>query len=203
MKLPPKLQKVGSLHIDTSFDKDKYNAVTGTVIALPPRMPKDKVTKKIVTCDVRVGDKVWFHYLTLANAAKWHDSGCLQENSDDDRWASIPYDTIFFALRDEKMVMVNDWVLIEPIKVQSENVDGVNIDVKQTRRRGIVILNTSEYEKTHGIVHAAPDGTEISQGDIVFWDKESDVPLEYDLNQTMPTKLYRMKYADIFAKLEQ
>lgn len=255
VKLPPKIEKIGSLYIDKRYDsgsessyqdevervkaevlkskegqyllqrkkmkeldrlierevfripasppqpaggEDRWNTVNGIVMVLPARMPVDRKTKKPVVCDVRVGDRVYFHYLTLANAADWHNSGCLYEYGDE-RWACIPYDTIFFSMRmpainpSDKMdeiVMHNGWCLVEPIKKQDEE------------HSGIVVPASSEYEKTHGKIYSAPEGSELAKGDVVYWERESDVPLEYDLNRTFPVKLYRMKYDDIFAKLE-
>ena len=76
-----------------------------------------------------------------------------------------------------------------------------NIIVDDELSTGKIIVTTdTPYRSSEGIVRSAPKGCGLSIGDRVVFEKESDVPVEYDLTRTLDKPYYRMKQDDIIAK---
>lgn len=101
-------------------------------------------------------------------------------------------------------VMLNDWLLIEPIR-KGQHIEYIpkygNIIVDDELSTGKIIVTTdTPYRSSEGIVRSAPAGCGLSEGDRVVFEKESDVPVEYDLTRTLDKPYYRMKLEDIIAK---
>jgi len=196
-------------------------------------MLEDRNKKHIISddkeCYVMPGDKVYFHYLTIKNSKKNHNRGMYFEE-DGKRYSLLPYSSLFFSVRqvekrrpitlEEKMsgkynhdtlawfepeyVMLNDWLLIEPVR-KGQHVEYIpkygNIIVDDELSTGKIIVTTdTPYRSSEGIVRSAPAGCGLSEGDRVVFEKESDVPVEYDLTRTLDKPYYRMKLEDIIAK---
>ncbi len=177
-KLPPKPNP------STVLGADRWNLIHGTVLGLPSRIGKDKATKKTINCDLKVGDEVYFHYLALQNSSDWHDRGALAKD-----WATITYSSCFFAIRKGEIVMLNNYCLLEPIIEES------------FKSKYIITPDISKKESAQkAILRHAPQGSEVNDGDVVYFMKAANVRLEYEMISTFEKPLIRMKYDFLVAK---
>ena len=103
-------------------------------------------------------------------------------------------------------IMLNNWLLIEPIQVKqrSETFEkyGTVIIDEERSTGSIALIADNPFKSSEGIVAACPPGLGISIGDNVIFQKESDIPVEYELCRTLEKPFWRMEYKDIVAKRE-
>ncbi len=176
---PPKPNPTPALGVD------RYNSVYGTVLAIPKGMPVDRVTKKPIKCEVKVGDTVYYHYLALSNSSMWHDKGALADD-----WATITYSSIFFCKRNSaatpeevgEIIMLNNFVLIEPIE-----------DAPLSK----ILEMPKKVSTKKGKVAYVPEGSELKVGQICYWMKNSNVRLEYEFIKTLDKEYLRIKEEQI------
>ena len=104
----------------------------------------------------------------------------------------------------KEYIMLNRWLLIEPItKAQhSETFDKygtVIIDDEKSTGK-IAVIAENPFKSSEGIVAACPPDLGLKIGDNVIFQKESDVPVEFSLCQTLDKPYWRMLFQDIVAK---
>ncbi len=221
------------LYIDVSFNPEQFANVFGTVVEVPALISSenfkaDRDKKHLVSTDKEVrllpGDKVFFHYLSIKNAKKSYNRGTYFEENGK-RFAILPYVSLFFAVRKisevllsaselflgikqdnpaVEYIMLNDWVLIEPIR-KGQHVEWIKgygnaiIDDEATKGK-IAVISDTPYKASEGIIRACPPECGLEVGDRIVFEKESDVPVEYDLCRTLEKPYWRMKLEDIVAK---
>ena len=129
VEIPPVVNSITTrsgieLYIETSFEPERYANVWATVIAVPGRlksksMLEDRDKRHIISDDedmrLIVGDKVYFHYLTIKNSKKNYNRGTYFEE-DGKRYALLPYSSLFFAVRESSVAVrvvdspiIGDW----------------------------------------------------------------------------------------------
>jgi co-chaperonin GroES (HSP10) len=92
-----------------------------------------------------VGDKVYFHYLTIKNE-NW--LGLL----DDRKLFKVPYDQCFCAVRDGQIIMLNKNVLLTPYYDESyEEIEVANFRVKAKMKGDLAVSVKDEPEYMKGI----------------------------------------------------
>lgn len=214
------------LFIDTSFNPERYANVYATVLAVPDKLTsktmnedRNKNSFRSTDKDMRLqaGDQVWFHYLTLKNALKNYDRGTYFEENGK-RYALLPYSSLFFAIREVKaepsgenvwinseFISLNDWLLIEPISKEQhmekiEKFGNIIVDDTYQSPSGLVLTTDQPFKSSEGIVRSCPPDCGIEVGETIIFEKESDVPVEYDLCKTLDKPYWRMKLEDIVAK---
>lgn len=105
-----------SIFIDPLF-KPTHNArIYGIVKAVPKGKCYNEDGNEIET-DVRVGDKVYFHYL-----ATFDENACLYGN-----YYRIPYCWIFCAVRDSDIIPIGGWTLCEKIIEEEDEFEEVEV----------------------------------------------------------------------------
>lgn len=113
-----------TLHIDPLYKPTEHAKIYGKVVAVP----KGKCySDEGVEIDpiVRVGDKIYFHYLTTNDEAN-----CIYGN-----FYRLPYFWAFCIVRDERIIPVGAWTLCEeviekagefvPVEVSSQTIDAI------------------------------------------------------------------------------
>jgi len=160
-----------------SLGTDRYNTVHGTVLAVPKRLPKDMRTKQMPKIEVEVGDDVYFHFLAIPNA---QEKGAVFGDQ-----VFINYSSIFFAIREGKIVMVNGWTLME--EIEAEPLSKVIIDPHK------------RTDTKKGIVRHVPHGSDLKDGDVAYWTKTANVKLEYEMIATLPKPYLRVREESIVA----
>ena len=193
------------LYLDTSYEKEKHFPRVGVVEQAPEMIYFDREEPRR-SCDfdteveIQKGDIVIFHYLAIENSRARYAS--LKKHVDP-KLDLIPYDTIFVAIREGKVIPVNGYVIVEPLD--------------ETFETSLYIPDTARtFSKTKGVVRyiSTPlngylewpdmfDTDEIAVGDTVCYRAENCIPFEYDLHQQLDKgkKLFRMQRRDIDAIL--
>lgn len=251
IEIPPEINTIKTasglqLYIDVSFEKERYNHVSATVIGVCEQlscesMRQDRDKARTISEDkdirIKVGDKVFFSYLAIQNSKKSFDAGHYFEE-DGKRFAFMPYSSIFFVERDSiepnirhgdavmwkerehrcvhtwvpmgdttriiEFICVNNWLLIEPVNRQTrtEDIKGYGkaiIDEEQSTSK-IAMLSNNPFKSSEGIVAACPPNCGLEVGETVIFQRESDIPVEYELVRTLNKPYWRMRLKDVVAK---
>lgn len=217
VKLDPENDKIKTsggttLYVDTSYEPEKHITVTGTVVDIPKKLKFDlKGFARIpwvTDIEIQKGDKVVMYYLAVQNCFRPEHKRFIRDG--DDRYVFISYRNIYAAIRNNTVIPVNGYVLIEPI-------EDPEIKKQQDKLiKPVVLDNKSRTKVVHGrvVYVGAPvkeyldsdqsdENIDISPGDEVIMRKVSDIPLEYELHATIDRerKLYRTQRPDILAVL--
>jgi hypothetical protein len=211
-----KLKNGFELYVDTSFDPEKHATVTGEIYGLPSHLQytgKPNVGMPWLTpMELKFGDTVILFYLAVMNALDKRNPRYIVEGRD--RYVIISYENIYSIVRDEKLIPINGYCLIEPCK---------NPEIEAQRERmtkmGLTPITLAK-ENPNGVVYGivrhmgipnrryideghSDDGVDIAVGDTVVMKKISDIPLQYNLHQRVEQgkPLYRVQRRSIFAKL--
>lgn len=222
VKLPAEINAIKTksgieLSIDTTWHPEQFQPVYGEVVALPEQK-----------LNLKVGDRVYFFYLTILNAKECSHEGMYYEEGQGEskeRFAVIPVSSLFFAIwyltiereKDDRQQfeMFNDTVLVQPILLdqQVEHIEGYGnfvADSTYNSPNGLIISapekelvdidKIKKYDDQMGIVAHAKPGCGVEPGDTILFSAESDVPVEFDLIQTLPL-FFRMNISDIMCKI--
>lgn len=196
------------LYIDITFEKEKHAVTTGTIIKTPKYLVFNRKRAAVsVEFDVDMtllpGDKVFFHYLVSENCIK---DGRYYE-VDGRIYFMVKYDRIFCAKRGDEVVMVNGWVLVEPVE---EDVYKTNLILPEylkkqvSQKEGIVKYVGPAVRSYFFEPEIVENDKDAKPGDRILFSPNSDIPLEYDLHASFEgkKKYFRMQRKDIFGVLE-
>jgi hypothetical protein len=208
-----KLQNGTTLYIDTSFEPEKHATVTGEVIALPSRLiytGKPNIGMPWKTpMEVQKGDRVVVYYLSILNALRKESYKAVVEG--DDKYVFIQYQNIYALVRENRIIPVNGYCLIEPVenpewtrlKYRMSKIDLVPVKLTDKSNTEVVYgkvkyCGTPIDEYVDGYTDK---GVNVSPGDIIVMRKISDLPLEYDLHAKIDggKKYWRVQRRKIFA----
>jgi len=95
-------------HLLEDGNKEQDVIIHAPVVAIPDDIPTSGFAKGIHK-DVRVGDEVYFKYLSLLSEENWIPT-------EDGKFWRIPYQDVFCAVRDGDIIPIGGWVLVEPVK---------------------------------------------------------------------------------------
>ena len=160
--------------------------VVGTVEKVPPTLrPDGDMLQWHTTMDLVVGDVVYFDYYDSINSISFVCG--------DDEYRLIPYASCYLAIRDDEMVGLNGYCLLEDVYEVS---DGFSPHPTLQDLMGTV------YFASGPVVHCLDYYTEdikIEKGDlVVFRKKFAKVYLErQEYFQTLGKKLFRAQRKDI------
>ena len=176
-----------SLYIDTTFRKEQHAITCGEVVSV-----SDQIDESIRTnIEVRVGDIVFFHYLSILN--------CIRDDKyfmyEEEVYYPVNYESLYCAKRGEQVISLNGYILVRPIlKNTEEVVNGVYLPesmMKQERAStGIVAHVGTPLIGAHSL---------CKHGDEIIFRKSSSVPFQHELHNSFGEKLYRMKNDSILA----
>lgn len=193
-----------TIFIDPSWEREKHAPSAGVVIRTPSRIyfnPKDPNSAEYETDqELLEGDTVVFHYLCFQTAIERRQ--CFTVNGE--IYLLIKYDQIFLAKRDEDVIPINGWLIIEP---DDEEVNiGTLIKPDQLLNRKSLTHGTIRFAGTivrnYASIYTKDkpfDTDEVSIGDHVTFSKEDSIPLQYELHQIIEKgkTLYRAQRKDI------
>jgi len=182
-------------------DKEKYAPVQGIVVK---RSGKNDI--------VQDGDTAFFHYLNWGNAQQsfesfnngHYDGTKLAITCGADKYLIMRESELFFAKRGDRYIGLNDIVILraipkelkqELIKDMAGNEVG-KVFIEENGGLVSAICGTENYRLDLAEVVCCPEGLGIKVGDIIFPDKNWDVPLEYEILETIGETLYYVK-ADV------
>jgi co-chaperonin GroES (HSP10) len=181
------------VYLDTTFQKEKHAITCGRVVSVPTQID-DTLNTDI---EIKVGDVVFFHYLSVINALK--DDRYFIEMSSKEIIYPVLYESLYCARRDNAIIPLNGYILVAPILKHKEEKIG-NIFLPETMLKQEVV--------SRGVVayHGKPRRNEkqlCGVGDTVLFRKSSAVPIQYDLHDSVGEKLYRMKSDSIMGIISQ
>lgn len=211
-----KLKNGFELYVDGSFEPEKHATVTGVIFGLPSHLlysGKANIGMPWETpLEAKIGDRVIVYYLSIINALKPQEQRYILEGKD--RYVFIEYQYIYALMRDDKIIPINGYVLIEPVEDSS-----ITQEKDRMKKLGMELVvggSRSSTNVTYGIVRYAgipnrqyvdeghtDEGVDITVGDTVVIRRTNDIPLQYSLHQKINDgkALYRVQRRNILAKM--
>jgi len=171
---PTSTEKIGGLFIDTTYKPEDHVEIINEVIAVPERL---KFNEWETEMQLKVGDKVWVNYLSIIKGERVQVGGEV--------YVLVPYEKIILTKRGDDIVMLNGYVLIEPVLEETQQ-SGIIILLKQAKQasqRGYVrhmgIHNKRYTDESH------TDEIDIKIGDMVGLKHGYNSKLESSYHQTI------------------
>lgn len=202
----PDVIKIGDFDfgIDTSYQESKHQVTRGIVRAVPDSLyftkkPGSHATMPWLTdMELQVGDMVYYDYLTAMNAKNPTSSTQFRVNGFDCIW--MKYNQIYCAVREEEIVPVNGYCLVEPLKtMRSDMFDFSIMDNDHDQSVGVLrhvgsLIRWYRYHK-----HA--DSAEYKPGQIVLMKKVNDIPLESKYHESID-RFWRVQRRNILGVVD-
>lgn len=187
-------------------DKEKYAPVQGVVVKRSPMLTT-----------LRDGDHVFFHYLCWGNAQHTdeqfrnghYDGTKIGIECEGVKYLLMSETEVFFAKRGERFVSVNDYLLLRsiPKEIKEELLKDARgytvgkVNISETQNGLVTGINTEEnYRLDIAEVVCVPEDMGVRVGDIIFPEIHWDVPIEYDVLETVGETLYYTHRDIILAK---
>ena len=171
---PTSTEKIGGLFIDTTYKPEDHVEIINEVIAVPDHL---KFNEWETEMQLKVGDKVWVNYLSIIKGERVQVGGEV--------YVLVPYEKIILTKRGDELVMLNGYVLIEPVLEETQQ-SGIIILLKQAKQasqRGYVrhmgIPNKRYTDESH------TDEIDIKLGDMVGLKHGYNSKLESSYHQTI------------------
>lgn len=199
-----KLKSGFELYIDTSFNPERHQVVTGTVWGVPSKLeytgkPNQGMPWK-TDIEVRCGDKVIIYYLSIINALKPENKRYFFEG--EDKYVFVPYNGIFVVYGEGFINPLNGYCLIEPCadpflektkeRLKKLNLEWIKLDTKSNTNVSFgVVRYMGKPNREYVDEGASDDGVDVKIGDTVVLRKVSDIPLQFNLHAKIDEgKLY-------------
>ena len=212
-----KFKDGSDFYIDTTFEPDKHRAVTGIVVGLPSKLhyigiPNIGMPWK-TSLEVQIGDIVVLYYLAVANCFRPESPKAIMEG--EDRYIFVTYQNIYAVVREEKIIPVNGYCLIEPMedpavirtkkRMMAAGLTFIKFDNKSVKD---VVYGRVKYCGTPNEAYVdkhTDKGVNIKPGDIVVMKRITDIPLEYDLHAKLDggAKYWRVQRRYILGVYEE
>ena len=168
------------IYIDTSWYELDHMIQYGIVRYIPKFVHKNFNT----TMELEKGDKVYCHHFIA-------DEKNIIEIYDE-KLSRMNYGMLYARVRDGKVHMLADWVLVEIVKDKEEELktdSGIWLKTQEEKKEQIGKI---KYVNSKSI----DDG--FKPGDTVMFIKDADYEMEVE-----GEKLYRMRNQDILAKVDE
>jgi len=126
------------LYLDTTYKPEDNSTTFGTVTHIPLKVDKTNVGKDFQH-NVKVGDKLYFNYNIVMDP-----DNCVE--IDGVEYWMVDYWNAIAIVRDEKVMPVGDYILVDPI-------------LEETVKSSLIVIpdHIAKKEKTRGIVWASND----------------------------------------------
>lgn len=204
------------LYVDLSFEPERNATVTGKIWGLPSHLyysgEPNKGLPWETSLEAKMGDGVICYYLSIVNALKPKEGRHFIE--DGERYVLIPYQFIYALIRDEKIIPINGYALIEPVEDPAITLDkermaklGMELVIGEKRNSKEVIYGRVKYLSTPNRRYVdegnSDEGVDIAVDDVVVIRKTNDIPLQYDLHAKLDggAKYFRVQRRNIMAKM--
>ena len=129
------------LFFDPEFDTVNNIIQYGKVIN-----PPIAISKQVNMTTPEAGDTIYFHHQVFGNKVEFEEEYF--------RWAT--HDQLYFIIRKDNIIMLNNFVLVKPIEVQDKTTSGIFLE------------STSHKVEQRGILKAIPG---YAEGDFVIDDE--------------------------------
>lgn len=216
--------KIGSMELSDIFTPARHYSVFGRVLQLPRKLICERelvqgvVKRKGYTDAVRFVQQCASHSLEYDAQMELMvgDRVCFRYNihfdgKEEGNWIEVeggmallvPYDAIYFAVRGGQTVMVNGFLLVEPVQYdRAEFVKecfGLEVDKEDMDKKGFGIVRHIGKPIDGYLIDLYKDVDEIKGGDLVMFNKGFDTPVEWGAHKTMADRYFKMQRKDILA----
>lgn len=196
------------IYIDVTYEEEQHAATECEIISVPDKLfystdkkHRDRSVNFDTDMEIQPGDKVYIHYLASITAIK--DQKSLTDD-EGNIYYFINYHDLFASTRGEKVIMLNGYIAVEPVKDENYQV-GSLIEIpdylknKSSERIGKVVFVGSKLRGYQFIPDACDDNYDVKPGDLIAYTKNSDIPMQYDIHKSFQgdKTLYRMQRRDI------
>ncbi len=181
------------IYIDVSYSPKHHISIEGEVSAIPKVVsPKPKKESKSHTYaegivpEIKIGDRAYFHFNTICEENLVLIKGVEHYK--------VGYENVFCVKRDEELIMIGGWCLVEEIIEGEDYGSLINPHKEQSKYEG-VLRHIGTPRGTKNLPHYF-DGVvvEIKPGDRVFFREFSRFE-----NQIDGKKYFCMRQEDIWA----
>ena len=186
-----------TLFIDPFFNPTHHVVTSGIVKAIPKGKCFDEFGNGIAT-DVRVGDKIHFHYLSTMS-----EHSCLYGN-----YYKVPYCWIFCIVRGEEIIPVGGWTLLEKAIEDGDEfgdieVNGVTVSAKQSQSGIVTSVSKKPSTKFAVLRHIGKpllnhEKLDVKKGEKVLLEKDCNFE-----NNIEGKTYYTVRQSNIIGKLKQ
>ena len=151
--------KLGNLFIDTSFFPEEYATLKGIVTSVPNKLENEYWRGK-TDMIIETGDEVWFSYGIIFDYKRYENGETpsyknLITYKGQEYW-KVDYNEVFCVVRDGKILIPTEYILLEPIADNSES----------KTASGLVLGKKAIYSDRARVV-AAQEGVDCKPGDII------------------------------------
>ena len=194
--------KVGDFEINTSYEKEVHFPSSGTVVAVPYKLnystfAEDRESLMFdVDMQVKEGDTVIFGYNIVPQA--------LQSGKSLGNHVLIKYDNLFCAIRDEKIIMLNGYIIVEAIEDMAPAGDILLPDHLRSVnhfQKGKVLHIGDCVRRYRFYPEIGGDLLQMKAGQDILFHMQHSIPLQYAMHSIIDDKkeLYRMQQKDVSA----
>ena len=196
------------LYIDPTFDEEKHAVRYGEVMAVPDVITYGLFSRRSIDwetdMELKVGDMVFINPGATIQAENFGEYIFVGEK----KHYFIRYDEIYLALRKKKMIMLNGFILIKPVKEKQVKPKKIilpdAIKKKVSEKYGIVkkvgTPNRGYYFGTKKV--RGKDYEEVKEGDKIIFKKFNNIPLEYQMHSQLGEEYYRIQRKNIVARVD-
>jgi len=196
---------IKGLMVDTTYNPQNFVPRTGTVVLTPKELiynNSEYTSWWDTDIEVQAGDEVYCSYFEILLALGRLINPTLPEHETKPEYivkdgyihVFIKYNAIIFAKRQETIIPVNGFMLVEPLK---EKIIITKIELTEARKNntsesfGRVAYIGKPLRAYKGI--KTNDNGDIKTGDVVWFKPLSSINLEYLLCSTMGRQYYYMQ----------
>lgn len=190
-----KLSSGHKIYIDTTFEPQRRAQTKGTIVKICNAVFFDKEDRNShpykVEVEAKPGDLVVFHFLCVQTAL--NDGRVFMK--DGRKFVFLPYEELFFSLRNGEVIPLNGWIFVEP---DVEEIKSSIIDLSFTKKKSV----------THGTVRFAGAMVDeykdvpwsdhpIDVGERVIFKDIEAIPIQDDVHAVLKG-MYRMHRIDAY-----
>ena len=203
-----KMVKVGDeeFYIDNSYDPGNHVTTTGVIKSIPTKLiyKGEKGMEWKTSIDIQVGDKVWFQkYEAIQSLGRLADPvlSDFEDNSsyiivNDRIHIFIPYSALFCVERNNEIIMLNGYVIIEPIEKKYNTIFDIPAKMKvDEATMGKILLMGKPNEEYDFKDYVDTMGYEV--GDTVLFRKNNNTPHMDLFNR----KVYKVQRKSVLTKI--
>jgi co-chaperonin GroES (HSP10) len=211
-----KLENGIKLYLETSYSPEIWINVWGKVIKNPLSLfyhfPHENSLGWKTDIETKEGDYVLYNFVSAAQAlGKLYNP--LHE-SDDSRWffceeelyLFLRYDDIFLAKREDEIVMMNGFIMVEALDEEEVKSSIIKIPDHIRKKRSMLygkVTNIgSRINEYYGYENYG-DTFDVKKGDVICFEKFFNIELEVDAIRKLDKPYYRIHRKNIMAIVEQ
>lgn len=182
------------------FSEEKHAPVTGIVFGLPPTLIPEIMPWETEIA-LQLGDDVVFSYEAALDCTNPH-LGKEIHDEENNRYFLLDYEDIFVARRRKELIPVNGYLLVEPII--EEYISQIELPEEKSGRIGRVAFTSPRNKRYFAAGRERNDVYDFTEtikvGDMVVFSRYSDLPVEYELHNSIDGKkqYFRMQRRDIY-----